>query len=189
MAGSIKIIKLYPKSFRANLYNTNPFRMIGIIDVGIIYNNRIERVTLPFFRSSGTNGRKIKGLWYPIVGIKMKDGSFTEFTPYINYVLSNTTKDGKADKGWLAKSLFFDHKKDYNNSKIRGFSSGKHYKSLYKIGKKLRQLYENGRYVKMDYLNAEKLNRIVMSNKIYKGNHNSQVQNFEKIIKEIFKEQ
>ncbi|EDT76137.1 hypothetical protein CBY_0391, partial [Clostridium butyricum 5521] len=43
--------------------------MIGLIDVGIIYNESIERVTLPFFRSSGTNSGKIKGLWYPIAGI------------------------------------------------------------------------------------------------------------------------
>ena len=77
MANSIGIMKIYPDSFRANIYGLQPFRMIGLIDVGIIYNESIERVTLPFFRSSGTNSGKIKGLWYPIAGIKTNDGRFT----------------------------------------------------------------------------------------------------------------
>ena len=182
MSGSIKILKLYTDSFRANIYNTNPFRMIGIIDVGIIYHNNIERVTLPFYRSSGTNGNKIKGLWYPMIGIKMKDGRFTEFTPYINYILSNTTRHGEADKGWIVKSLFFDN----DDFKIRGFSNGKYHKSLYGIGKTLRDLYESGNYDEMKSLNPQILNRIVMSNKRYRGNNNSQIHNFEKIIEEIY---
>ena len=189
MTSSIEIIKIYPDSFRANVYSVNPFRMIGLIDVGVIYNKSMERVTLAYFRSSGTNNRKIKGLWYPIVGIKIKDGKFTEFTPYINYVLYNTTKHGSADKGWLAKSLFFGNRRTYNNSKVSGFSSSRHYRSLYWIGKQLRQLYESGDYNKMKSLNPESLNRIVMSNKIYSGNKRTQIKNFEDIIEDIFKQQ
>ena len=48
MANSIGIIKIYPDSFKANVYSVHPFRMIGLIDVGIIYNTSIERVTLAF---------------------------------------------------------------------------------------------------------------------------------------------
>ena len=42
MANSIGIMKIYPDSFRANIYGLQPFRMIGLIDVGIIYNESIE---------------------------------------------------------------------------------------------------------------------------------------------------
>ena len=77
--------------------------MIGLIDVDMEFYYGVERVTLAFYRSSGTNNNKIKGLWYPIVGIKIKEGEFTEFSEYINYVLSSTTLDATAIKGWLAK--------------------------------------------------------------------------------------
>ena len=61
--------KIYPESFRVNLYTTEPFRVIGLIDVNIEYDDSVERVILPFFRSSGTNSGKVRGLWYPIAGI------------------------------------------------------------------------------------------------------------------------
>ena len=77
MSNSIEILKIYSESFRANLYSNEPFRMIGLIDVSIKYIYGMEKVTLPFFRSSGTNSGKIKGLWYPIVGIKTNTGRFT----------------------------------------------------------------------------------------------------------------
>src|SRR5471030_1574804 len=107
MQSSIWILKIYNESLRANMYSIEPFRMIGLIDVSIKYTYGIERVTLPFFRSSGTNSGKIKGLWYPIVGIKTHTGRFTEFTEYLNFVLTNSTRRGRANEGWLAKSLFF----------------------------------------------------------------------------------
>lgn len=97
--------KIYLESFRVNLYTIEPFRVIGLIDVDIEYDDGIERVILPFFRSSGTNSGKIRGLWYPIVGIKLYDGNFTEFTDYINHVLTNTTRDGIAMEGWLAYTV------------------------------------------------------------------------------------
>lgn len=186
MANSIGIMKIYPESFKANMYGVQPFRMIGLIDVDIVFNDSIERVTLPYFRSSGTNSGKIKGLWYPIVGIKTRKGKFTEFTPYLNHVLTHTTKHGRANEGWLAKSLFFDKINKSNNKKVRGFSSGMHYKSLYWIGKTLRDLYENGEYKEMESLDPELLNKTVTSPKIYKGNKFTQKENFEKLIKDIF---
>ena len=41
---SIEIVKIHNKSFRANIYNIEPFRMIGLIDVDIQYDGETERV-------------------------------------------------------------------------------------------------------------------------------------------------
>ena len=59
---AIRILEVYLESFRANIYTDDPFRMIGLIDVDIEYTYGIERVTLAFYRSSGTNSGKIQGL-------------------------------------------------------------------------------------------------------------------------------
>lgn len=176
---------MYSESFRVNLYTIKPFRVIGLIDVDIEYDDGVERVILPFFRSSGSNSGKIKGLWYPIVGIKLYDGAFNEFTDYINHVLTNTTKDGIAMEGWLAKSLFFT-KKTSDTNMIRGFSVGKHYNSLLDIGGRLRVLYKIGEYEKMDSLDSVTLNNIVTENKIYYDNNHTQRENFERYIKDIY---
>ena len=182
---AIGIFKIYLDSFRANVYTLHPFRMIGLIDVDIIFNDSIEKVTLPYFRSSGTNSGKIQGLWYPILGIKLMDGKFKEFTPYINYVLSHSTRHRKANTGWLAKSLFFN-KTSSDSSKVKGFSSGRHYESLYWVGQTLRNLYENNEYETMDSLTPEKLNTLVTSKERYPNNKHVQRENFEKFIEDIF---
>lgn len=187
MPNSMKILKIYPESFRANLYSIEHFRMIGLIDVSIKYNYGIERVTLAYFRSSGTNSGKIKGLWYPIVGIKLHAGRFTEFTEYLNFVLTKVTKHGVADEGWLAKSLFFS-KRHMNSQIIRGFSNGMYHESLLKIGQTLRSLYENNKFQEMTSLDGYKLNNIVMSKKIYQNNNHTQRENFEKFVENIFNE-
>lgn len=189
MPNSIEILDIYPETFRANKYSSKPFRMIGLIDVSIKYVYGIEKVTLAFFRSSGTNSGKIKGLWYPIVGIKTVSGKFTEFTEYLNFVLTNTTRMGMADEGWLAKSLFFSRKEtDTDSPIIRGFSNGRHYESLLKIGETLRDLYEDNNFQKMKALRATRLNRIVTSKDIYQDNNHTQRENFEKFIQDIFNE-
>lgn len=187
MPNSIKILGIYPKTFVANLYSEKPFRMIGLIDASIEYIYGIERVTLAFFRSSGTNSGKIKGLWYPIVGIKTRTGRFTEFTEYLNFVLTNTTRRGMAEEGWLAKSLFFSSQDD-ENPIIRGFSNGRHYESLLKIGETLRDLYESNKYDEMYALDADELNLRITSKQIYQGNEHTQRENFEKFIEDIFNE-
>lgn len=183
MAGKVKIKTLYPESYIANKYSKSPFRMIGLIDVDIDFDGEIERVTLAYYRSSGTNNGKIKGLWYPIVGIKLYTGGFSEFTPYINNVLSRTTNKHTAKKGWLCKSLFFD---DYvNNSMINGFSGGKHYNKLLEIGKILRVFYENDNYLSSYTLTPARFNELIYSTDIYDNNIRSQRKNFEKIIRDI----
>lgn len=187
MKNTIKIIEMYPKSFKANVYTIDPFRMIGLIDINIKYIYGVERVTLAYFRSSGTNSGKIKGLWYPIVGIKMNSGYFTEFTDDINLILTKCTKRGRAKEGWLAKSLFFDNE-SHRESKVRGFSSGTHYNSLLYIGETLRDLYEEGDFNKINYLDSKRLNEIIISNNIYYGNNHSQRYNYEEFIKDIFNE-
>lgn len=188
MSNSIEILKIYPESFRANIYSVNPFRMIGLIDASIEYVYGIERVTLAYFRSSGTNNGKIKGLWYPIVGIKTCSGEFTEFSDYLNFVLTNTTETGQANKGWLAKSLFFSFEYT-DNTRIRGFSNGMHYESLLKIGENLRDYYEKGMFQKMSLLDANKLNGILTSKEIYEENRHTQRENFEKLVEDIFNEE
>jgi len=185
MTDSIRILKMYPESFKANLYSSKTFRMIGLIDVSIQYAYGIERVTLPYYRSSGTNLGKIKGLWYPIVGIKTHSGSFTEFTEYINFVLTNSAIMGMAKKGWLAKSIFFAHQ-HAGTSKMKGFSNGTHNEVLYKIGKNLRYLYTNENFYRMDSLNAKSLNSIVTSKEILYNNRHTQRENFEKLIEDIY---
>jgi len=185
MTDSIRILKMYPESFKANLYSSKTFRMIGLIDVSIQYAYGIERVTLPYYRSSGTNLGKIKGLWYPIVGIKTHSGSFTEFTEYINFVLTKSAIMGIAKKGWLAKSIFFAHQ-HAGTSKMKGFSNGTHNEVLYKIGKNLRYLYTNENFYRMDSLNAKSLNSIVTSKEILYNNRHTQRENFEKLIEDIY---
>lgn len=186
MDSCIEILGVYKDSFRANIYSINYFRMIGLIDVDIRYDYGVERVTLAFYRSSGTNNGKIKGLWYPIVGIKMESGRFTEFTELINYVLTQTTRGKGSRKGWLAKSLFFSHL-EKEDEKINGFSSGKHYESLFKIGEILRDLYEEWEFNHMDSLTPKLLNDAITSLEIYPNNKHSQRENFERFIWDIYK--
>jgi hypothetical protein len=185
VSSSVDIIKIYNESFRINKYTESPFRAIGLVDVGIKYNNETERVTLAYYRSSGKNGGKIKGLWYPIIGIKTSSGGFTEFTEFLNHVLNESTKSGGANRGWLAKSLFFSKS---GNVDLRGFSNGKYHESLLQIGKTLRNLYAEEMYNQMFTLDAENLNRFVLSGDIYPGNKYSQRDNFEKFIRKIYNE-
>lgn len=181
-----EIIKIYEDSFRANIFTRVPFRMVGLIDVDISYYYGTEKVTLAFYRSSGINSGKINGLWYPVVGIKLYTGYFTEFTSYINYVLTESTKDGYADEGWLAKSLFFSYNR--NNEELRGFSYGVHKEALYFIGQKLSQLYENNNYNLMREMDSEYINCSLTSNNILSDNLHTQRENYERFIYDIFEE-
>lgn len=185
IANTGRIVHIHEDSFRANVYSVNPFRMIGLIDVSIEYSHGIERVTLAYYRSSGTNSRKIKGLWYPIVGIKMTTGAFHEFPPYINYVLSATTRNGVGTRRWLAKSVFFHNGPDYP-APTMGFSGSRHADSLLKIGKTLRYLYETNQYHEDSSLTPAALNKEIASHRIYRGNRNTQQVNFELLIRDIY---
>lgn len=187
MIKAIRILKIYPESFRANIYTANPFRMIGLIDVDIEYAYGVERVTLAFYRSSGTNGGKIQGLWYPIVGIKVKNGKFSEFSRDINIIMKNSTKQGKGKKGWLAKSIFFSKRIDGDYQK-RGFSYGRHYGKLLYIGEVLSELYNKGKYINDNSLRAKEYNKILYSEEVKQGNKLSQKVNFDNFIKDIFEE-
>lgn len=184
MNNSIEILGVYEDSFRINIYSINYFRMIGLIDIDIKYDYGIERVTLAFYRSSGTNSGKINGLWYPIVGIKIESGRFKEFTELINYVLTKTTNVDKVKKGWLAKSPFF-YNQQKENKRIKGFSSGKHYKGLLRIGEILRDLYEEWEFDDMESLTPKFLNDTITSLEIYPNNTHSQRDNFERFIWDI----
>jgi serine/threonine-protein kinase len=181
----VEIQKIHLKSFRANTYTLDPFRAIGLIDVNVKYNDGIERVTLAFYRSSGTNNGKVKGLWYPIIGIKTETGPFNEFTDYLNHMLTISTRRGIAKKGWLAKSVFF-RDAYVPKSRIRGFSNGPHYKPLLEIGKTLSDLYNQEIYYEMLELDSETLNEIVTADKIYPGNKHTQKENYNRLMADIF---
>ena len=185
IANTGHIVRIHEKSFRANVYSVNPFRMIGLIDVSIEYAHGIERVTLAYYRSSGTNSHKIKGLWYPIVGIKMITGGFHEFPSYINHILTATTRNGSAKRRWLAKSVFFHNGPAYP-APTMGFSSSRHAYSLLKIGKKLRDLYEAKQYYEDSNLTPAALNQAISSRHVYRGNTNNQRLNFELLIRDIY---
>lgn len=180
----VEIQKIHLKSFRANIYNLEPFRMIGLIDVNVKYSYGIERVTLAYYRSSGTNNGKIKGLWYPIVGIKTETGPFSEFTDYLNHALAQATQRGVAKKGWLAKSVFFNDAYVPKN-RIRGFSNGPHYEPLLEIGKTLTDLYERESYYEMVELDSQTLNGIVTSDRIYPDNKYTQRENYNQLMAAI----
>lgn len=185
MSNSVHILRMHQDSFTINLYTVEPFRMIGLIDVDIEYTYGIERVTLAFYSSSGTNSGKIKDLWYPIVGIKTSTGPFIEFTDYLNLVLSHTTRNASAKNGWLAKSLFFYAKPDVP-SQMRGFANGTYYNSLLEIGETLRTLYEFGEFNILLSLNPASLNNAVTSSEVYSGNSHTQKENYETYIKDLF---
>ena len=180
----VEIQKIHIKSFRANIYNLEPFRMIGLIDVNVKYSYGVERVTLAYYRSSGTNNGKIKGLWYPIIGIKTETGPFTEFTDYLNHALTTATRRGIAKKGWLAKSVFFTDAY-VPKTRIRGFSNGPHYEPLLEIGKTLTDLYERENYYEMIELDPDMLNRIVTADRIYPGNKHTQKENYNQLMADI----
>ncbi|WP_352401150.1 hypothetical protein [Anaerotignum sp.] len=185
MNNSPCITEIHKNSFCANIYSMKHFRMIGLIEVSISYSDGVERVTLAYYSSSGTNNGKIKGLWYPILGIKTNTGFFTEFTDYLNFVLTNTTDGSSAEEGWLAKSLFFFS--DFiDDSKIMGFSNGTHYEALLEIGKTLKDLYEKNEFCQINFLDANLLNKTLSSPLTYRGNKHSQKENFERLIQDIF---
>ena len=180
-----EIIKIHEDSFRANIFTRVPHRMIGLIDVDIRYYYGTERVTLSYYRSSGTNSGKISGLWYPIVGVKLFTGYFTEFTKYINYVLTESTKDGNAEEGWLAKSLFFN---DNNGEELRGFSQGVHKEMLYLIGYRLSHLFENNMYNIIKDMDSEYINSELTLDKVLFDNLHTQRENYERFIYDIYEE-
>ncbi|MFT4143631.1 MAG: hypothetical protein QM644_04170 [Mobilitalea sp.] len=189
-----EIIKMHEDSFRANIFTRVPFRMVGLIDVDIRYYYGIERVVLAYYRSSGTNSGKINGLWYPIVGIKLYTGNFTEFTNYINYVLTESTKDGYADEGWLAKSLFFRRGSGERTvdtreeDQLRGFSWGVHKEKLLSIGKRLGNLYEQHSYLTISDMDSEYIDHSLTLNKVLFDNLHTQRENYERFIYDIYEE-
>ena len=180
---TLRIDRIIIDSFRVIPYTKKPFRVIGLIDVWIYYYDEIERVTLAFFRSSGTNSGKIEGLWYPILGLKIYNGRFIEFTDKINYILTHTTSRGSAKRKWLAKSVFFSN--NNNRDIVNGFSNGKYYSTLLWIGTTLRTLYEDNEYKEID-LDIKEYNDIIYSNKVYRNNRYSQRENFEEYAMSIY---
>ena len=182
MNNNAEILNIHRNSFRANVFTCDPFRMIGLINVDIRYPYGVERVILAYYRSSGTNSGKSQGLWYPIVGIKLYSGAFREFTNYVNCVLRESTEDGQAERGWLAKSVFFLD----DNKKLRGFSNGIHYEKLLEIGETLRYLYDHKEFIMIKEMDARYINSTLSLNKILFDNKCTQRHNFELLLEDIY---
>lgn len=96
-----------------------------------------------------------------------------------------TTKDGYAKEGWLAKSLFFNSNK--NDTDLRGFSNGVHRESLVEIGKSLSDLYENNKYILKEEMDAEFINSMVTLNSKLYNNIRTQRENYERFIHDVYK--
>lgn len=175
MENYAKIINIYEDSFRVNIYTRDPFRMIGLVDARIRYTGGEERVILAYYRSSGTNSGKVKGLWYPIVGIKEYTGRFGEFTNYLNYIVTKTTKGGYAEKGWLVKSPFFSNG-----------PQGTQLKKLSSIGKRLAYLYENGQYTILKEMDERYMNSVLTLDKKLYHNIRTQRVNYEELIHDVY---
>ncbi len=59
---------------------------------------------------------------------------------------------------------------------------------LLKIGELLRDLYEKKNFTQIYSLDAEMLNRTLISNEVYSGNSHMQKENFERFIMNIYDE-
>lgn len=185
---NIEILEIIKDTFRVNTYGFIPFRVIGLIDVKLKSDNDTFIVTLPFYRSSGTNSGKVKGEWYPIIGIKENKGEFYEFSERLNN-LSNKLLPGGASEGWLAKNLFFlKPSKKPADDYLHGYSYSKYGYRLKEIGQELKELYENQEF-DMDYqLDAEKYNSIVHDKGPNKYSHIeiSQSRIFDHLMRDLF---
>ena len=159
-----KIKRMYVDTFRVfarGERDSYAFRELAYIDVDVQVKIEdmisTERMTLGFYRSAGINSGKIKGQWYPIIGIKETEGDFWEFTDGVNLVLNRTV--GEAGKGWLIKNLFFREPGNPELKQLgeRGYSFTSLAPALKKISTKLYSLYESGSYHRYKDLTDDRL--------------------------------
>lgn len=99
----IKSVKIDEQSLIVGII---PLRKIALINIEIDdgYDENIK-VNIPFYQSTGTNSGKIKGQWYPILGIFKKE----EFIHKgIKFFIKNSCRNyDELNDGWLIKSPFF----------------------------------------------------------------------------------
>lgn len=173
-SNKVKFLGVVKGSLRTNLYNVNPYREIGLVDVYVSVEGTKQRFVMPMYRSSGTNSGKCKGDWYPILGIKECAGEFKEFNPIFNDFL-NKSVEGHVDEGWIIKNLFFRTPLRYKSEdnipvelkSLRGYgytSHGYFLKELAIYVKNEFNLFNNLKCPKMDMYTY---NDIIHDDKIY----------------------
>lgn len=184
---NVTINKIFPETFCVGacpLSHGN--RYLGFIDVEIRFNDTIERLTIGFYRSSGTNAGKIKGDWYPIIGVKTSHGEFTEFTNFQNHILNASV--GSSDKGWYVKSIFFMKPIVDKSLGFPGYSYTSLGPELKSIAEKLKELFESNSYIDYDVINGELFNRTLFSSLIHEGSSKNQKLLHDIYVKSIFEE-
>ena len=177
---NFKLLSIIPNSFRLNIYSLVPFREYGLVDVLTECDGRKERLTLGFYRSSGTNSGKIKGKWYPICGVKMDDFEFTQFSKYQNSLFNKMHRkefqSGGVEEGWLMKSIFFKLPSVDRGYGERGYSLTPIGDSLKRFAQELEELYESGNYHRRPKMEPSAYNSILMDERVYVGNSLSQIE-------------
>lgn len=178
---------VYPQSFRAGeCAGSFGNRYLGLVDVSAQVNGVDERLTLGFYRSSGTNAGKIKGQWYPIIGIKEESGVFNEFTNSQNFILNHTVRTGK--KGWLVKSIFFQEPYQEKGIGEAGYSKTTLAADLKLIATQLQTWFESNQYIDYELINSKLFNQTLFSSATLEGNKTPQSKLHDYYLKSIFEE-
>lgn len=130
-------------------------RYLAIVHLVVSHTNKKgdiikeEEVLFPFYRSSGNNSGKVKGDWYPILGIYFIDDEDL-FPLWLKLLLVDTTRQNPKirpnvmaktrlhneldiSNGWLMKSCFFNLERLNSNLPI-GYGSSKN-SFLYLVAK------------------------------------------------------
>lgn len=178
---------IYPHSFRAGeCAGSFGNRFLGFVDVSATINGEAQRLTLGFYRSSGTNSGKVKGQWYPILGIKSISGAFEEFSEAQNFILNHTV--GQANRGWLIKSIFFQKPFQGEWMGEEGYSHTTLATSLKLVATQLQKWFEAKQYVDYELINAALFNQTLFSQATLEGSTLPQAKLHDYYLKSIFEE-
>ena len=163
-------------------------RYFGLVDVEAKVNGAPQLLTLGFYRSSGTNSGKVKGQWYPIIGVKEHDGSFTEFSTFQNLILNHL--NGTAKKDWLVKSIFWEKSHQQRTEVIGedGYSHTTLAPSLRLIAEQLQTWFETNQYIDYVMIYPKLFNQTLSSNLMMKGNQHTQAELHKFYVKSMCEE-
>ena len=191
----VKFLGYIENSIKTNMYGIVPYREIALIDVVAEVKGEKQICRLPFYRSSGTNSEKVKGEWYPILGIKEAAGEFNEFSEWVNLLLNKWL--GKAEEGWLVKNIFFAVPVKYKTEEfipselkhLRGYGYASHGHFLKEVSQYIKQEFDLLNTEKCYEMNVSTYNDMIYSEDIYsKDNTVSQIEIFTLIVNDMFLE-
>lgn len=191
----VEFVEMVENSVRTNIYSLNPYREIALVNVRIKIYGEEQICMLPFYRSSGTNSGKIKGEWYPLLGIKENDGIFDEFnSKAVNYLMNKITRT--ASRGWIAKSLFFVAPSKYKHEEfipeemysLRGYSYTSHGYFLKDLASKIKKDFESSNTTRCRGMGTSEYNQLIYSDEKFYNNKISQKEIFDLIVYDIVNE-